>query len=84
MCAGMSAGFVATICSNPLDIVATRTMATKRFTLKSSSVWEVCADMWRNEGLLAFYKGVGPNMLRIGSSNIIMWLCFEQIRLIGR
>jgi hypothetical protein len=39
----LSAGFVATICSNPPDIVATRTMASVA-TLKSSNR-EVCADM---------------------------------------
>ena len=33
----------------------------------------------RTDGLLAFYKGFGPNFVRLGSWNVIMFLTLEQV-----
>lgn len=76
--AGMAAGLVATVVSNPLDVVATRMMVVK--TQVKKGTLGTILDIWRREGIGAFYSGFGPNILRIGSFNIVLWLSYEQIR----
>lgn len=41
-------------------------------------------QIWRREGLMAFYRGFRPNVLRICAFNIMLWTSYEQIRRIGR
>jgi hypothetical protein len=82
--AGMTAGFVATVLSNPLDVVSTRLMATRKSHAVQRGTLETIYRMWQREGLSSFYKGFGPNMLRIGSFNVVLWLSYEQIRRIAR
>ena len=71
---------MATLLSNPFDLVATRIMAGKRVAGADMTMLNVIKDLWINEGILGFYKGFGPNMLRIGSFNIVMWLSYEQVK----
>lgn len=80
----MTAGLVATILSNPLDVVATRMMAAKNTQCVQKGTLATILDIWRREGIGAFYSGFGPNILRIGSFNIVLWLSYEQIRKLGR
>ena len=82
--AGMTAGLVATIVSNPLDVVTTRLMAAKRSQNPSAGTWDTIASMWAREGIRSFFKGFGPNVLRIGTFNVIMWAAYEQIRKLGK
>jgi H2-forming N5,N10-methylenetetrahydromethanopterin dehydrogenase-like enzyme len=82
--AGMTAGFVATIVSNPLDVVSTRLMAAKKSELAvGKSTMETISQMWEREGLASFYKGFGPNVLRISTFNMALWTSYEQIRRLG-
>jgi Mitochondrial carrier protein len=82
--AGMTAGLVATLVSNPLDVVTTRLMAVKKSHRADVGTLETISHMWTKEGPLSFYKGFKPNVLRIGTFNVIMWMAYEQIRNIGR
>jgi hypothetical protein len=80
----MTAGLVATILSNPLDVVATRLMAAKKSQLAvGTSTMKTILQMWEHEGLASFYKGFGPNVLRIGAFNVLLWTSYEQIRRLG-
>jgi hypothetical protein len=78
--AGMTAGLVATIVSNPFDVVSTRLMAGKKSQNASWGTLETISQMWAKEGFTSFYKGFGPNVLRIGAFNVILWMSYEQIR----
>jgi solute carrier family 25 (mitochondrial folate transporter), member 32 len=40
----------------------------------------VIRNIWRNEGLLAFYKGLGPNLLRVLPSTCVTFLVYENVR----
>lgn len=80
----MAAGLVATVLSNPLDVVATRMMAAKNTQCVQKSTLDTILEIWRCEGIGAFYSGFGPNMLRIGSFNVVLWLSYEQIRKVGK
>lgn len=74
-----AAGFVAVVFGSPVDVLKTRLMnATPG---QKTGAFSVIADMLRNEGPLAFYKGFQVNFLRIGSWNVAMFLFLEQIKL---
>mmetsp|Transcript_76018 Transcript_76018/g.143291 ORF Transcript_76018/g.143291 Transcript_76018/m.143291 type:complete len:284 (-) Transcript_76018:69-920(-) len=77
--AGLTAGFLATVCGSPADVVGTRMLAHQG---KNMSVGEFCLKMLRQEGPLAFYKGFWPNFARIGSYNIVMWASYEKLKLL--
>ena len=45
-----------------------------------SGVLDCFTKTFRNEGLLAFYNGFGPNFARLGSWNVVMFLTVEQVK----
>ena len=40
----------------------------------------VIKQVWKNEGILGFYKGLGPNLLRVVPSTCITFLAYENVR----
>ena len=45
-----------------------------------SGMLDCFGQTYRNEGLLAFYKGFMPNFARLGSWNVVMFLSLEKVR----
>lgn len=75
--AGLAAGFMATVLGSPADVVGTRLVATVGDTGRLGTY---CLNMLKTEGPLAFYKGFWPNFARVGSYNMVLWACFEQLQ----
>jgi solute carrier family 25 folate transporter 32 len=51
--------------------------------------WDVVRKVWRHEGLGGFYKGLGPNVVRVLPSTCVTFLVYENTkfylpRIIGR
>lgn len=46
----------------------------------SPGVIRVTMDLWRNEGVLGFYKGLGPNLARVVPSTCVTFLVYENTR----
>ena len=44
------------------------------------SARDVVAQVWRKEGLIGFYKGMGPSLLRVMPSTWITFLVYEKFR----
>jgi len=40
----------------------------------------VIKQVWRHEGFLGFYKGLGPNLLRVVPSTCVTFLVYENVR----
>ena len=40
----------------------------------------VIKQIWRHEGFLGFYKGLGPNLLRVVPSTCVTFLIYENVR----
>lgn len=78
MMSGLSAGLVATMLGNPMDVVSTRIMVHKA-TGNHASMMQTCSAMLQKEGALAFYQGFVPNFARIGSFNVVLWMSYEQL-----
>ncbi|XP_033629476.1 mitochondrial uncoupling protein 3-like [Asterias rubens] len=72
------AGFVATCCVSPVDVVKTRYMNSPPGQYKGAI--DVAVKMFREGGPVAFYKGFMPNFVRLGSWNVAMFVCYEQLK----
>ena len=46
----------------------------------SAGVLGVIKQVWRREGFLGFYKGLGPNLLRVVPSTCVTFLVYENVR----
>ena len=83
------AGFMATIFGNPVDVVKTRVMASRRAaavgaggapsTPMYSGALDCIGKTLRAEGPRAFYQGVVPQFFRITGWNICMFVSLEQL-----
>lgn len=64
MAAGGIAGAIVTFMTNPLDVVRTRlqTQSMKAESYQYSSSWHTVREMWRVEGMRAFFKGTTPRL----------------------
>jgi len=72
------AGFVATVIASPVDVVKTRYMNSKPGVYKNAL--NCAVKMFNNNGPTAFYKGFTPNFLRVGTWNVVMFICYEQFK----
>jgi solute carrier family 25 uncoupling protein 27 len=82
--ASFMAGFVATSCSSPIDVVKTRIMnqpidSTGRGLYYKSSV-DCVRKMIRSEGIGSFYRGFFPNWIRLGPWCVVMFMTYEQLK----
>lgn len=74
--AGLGAGFFAVCIGSPVDVVKSRMMGDSTY----KSTLDCFVKTFKNDGLLAFYKGFIPNFGRLGSWNVIMFLTLEQAK----
>ncbi|XP_012660858.1 mitochondrial brown fat uncoupling protein 1 isoform X3 [Otolemur garnettii] len=72
------AGFCTTLLASPVDVVKTRFVNSTPGQYKS--VPSCAMTMFTKEGPTAFFKGFVPSFLRLGSWNVIMFVCFEQLK----
>ncbi|XP_044123980.1 mitochondrial brown fat uncoupling protein 1 isoform X1 [Neovison vison] len=72
------AGFCTTVLCSPVDVVKTRFINSPPG--QYTSVPNCAMTMFTKEGPLAFFKGFVPSFLRFGSWNVIMFVCFEQLK----
>lgn len=80
------AGFCASICATPIDVVKTRMMNQSKLVdnQNSDKIYKGSIDCMlktvRNEGFFALYKGFLPSYLRLGPWNIIFFLTYEKLK----
>lgn len=72
------AGFVTTVVASPIDVVKTRYMNSPPG--KYAGVLACAMNMFKERGLLTFYKGFLPAYMRLGSWNIVMFVSYEQLK----
>lgn len=77
--AAVIAGFAATVVASPVDVVKTRYMNSPKGQYRGAI--ECAIKMGRKEGFLAFYKGFVPSFARLVSWNVVMWITYEQFKL---
>ncbi|WCJ18825.1 dicarboxylate carrier 2 [Euphorbia peplus] len=81
--ASFTAGFVAAVASNPIDVVKTRVM-NMRVEAGSEPPYKGALDCAmktvRAEGPMALYKGFIPTISRQGPFTVVLFVTLEQVR----
>ncbi|ALC38345.1 Ucp4C [Drosophila busckii] len=83
-CSSMVAGLVASVLSNPADVIKSRVMnqpvdeAGRGLYYRNG--FDCVAKLLREEGFFALYKGLIPCWLRLGPWSVLFWLSVEQLR----
>ncbi|GAB0090148.1 mitochondrial uncoupling protein 2 [Sergentomyia squamirostris] len=78
--AAVIAGFAATVAASPIDVVKTRFMNSKPGLYRGAI--DCAIQMGRSEGPTAFYKGFVPSFARLVSWNIVLWITYEQFKIL--
>lgn len=63
MVSALSAGATSTMFTNPIWVIKTRLMTQTPLNMKYSGTLDAFRKMYRNEGILSFYTGLGPALL---------------------
>ena len=72
--ASFAAGFVATTCCSPVDVIKTRIMSSQ----ESKGLAKLLADVYRVEGVGWMFRGWVPSFIRLGPHTIATFLFLEQ------
>lgn len=68
----------------PADVIKTRLMNQTHSMIDPAMQYKGFADayfrIWREEGYLALYKGIGPRLARLAPGQAITWVVVEQFR----
>lgn len=81
--ASFAAGFVASVASNPVDVIKTRVMNMKVEAGKAppyNGAIDCAMKTVRSEGPMALYKGFIPTISRQGPFTIVLFVTLEQVR----
>lgn len=81
--AGGSAGFVEVCIMQPLDVVKTRMQLQNNKTItenRYNGVFDCFAKMYRNEGVLSYWKGILPPVIAETPKRATKFVCFEQFK----
>ncbi|KAK6341266.1 hypothetical protein TWF696_008350 [Orbilia brochopaga] len=82
LCLGLISGAMGPFSNAPIDTIKTRLQ--KSPGEPGVSAWKritaIAADMWRNEGVSAFYKGITPRVMRVAPGQAVTFMVYERIR----
>ncbi|KAK6241300.1 Mitochondrial substrate/solute carrier - like 10 [Theobroma cacao] len=81
--ASFAAGFVASVASNPIDVIKTRVMNMKvapGAVPPYSGALDCALKTVRAEGPMALYKGFIPTISRQGPFTVVLFVTLEQVR----
>ncbi|XP_010436405.1 PREDICTED: mitochondrial uncoupling protein 4, partial [Camelina sativa] len=76
--ASFAAGFVASVASNPVDVIKTRVMNMKVGAYEGAL--DCAVKTVRAEGAMALYKGFVPTVCRQGPFTVVLFVTLEQIK----
>ena len=69
---------VASVVAYPHEVLRTRLQFQKKSdTGHYTSLRHACSQIWREEGFLAFYKGIGTNLFRVVPSCALTFVVYE-------
>ncbi|XP_017858314.1 PREDICTED: mitochondrial uncoupling protein 4 [Drosophila arizonae] len=84
LASSMVAGLVASVLSNPADVIKSRMMNQptddKGKGLYYKNSLDCVLKLIREEGVMNLYKGLIPCWLRLGPWSVLFWLSVEQLR----
>ncbi|EPS38362.1 hypothetical protein H072_7976 [Dactylellina haptotyla CBS 200.50] len=82
LCLGLVSGAMGPFSNAPIDTIKTRLQ--KSPAEPGVSAWKrithIAGDMWRHEGVSAFYKGITPRVMRVAPGQAVTFMVYERIR----
>ncbi|XP_058097014.1 mitochondrial uncoupling protein 5-like [Magnolia sinica] len=81
--ASFTAGFVAAVASNPVDVIKTRVMNMRVGEGEKppyAGALDCAVKTVRSEGAMALYKGFVPTISRQGPFTVVLFVTLEQVR----
>ncbi|KAK6543830.1 hypothetical protein TWF694_000558 [Orbilia ellipsospora] len=82
LCLGLVSGAMGPFSNAPIDTIKTRLQ--KSAAEPGVSAWRritsIAGDMWRHEGVSAFYKGITPRVMRVAPGQAVTFMVYERIR----
>lgn len=82
MLIGLISGAMGPFSNAPIDTIKTRLQ--KSTATPGTSAFEriasIARDMWREEGVASFYKGITPRVLRVAPGQAIVFAVYERVR----
>lgn len=79
ICSGISK-IVAGSITYPYQVIRAR-LQTYDADKTYSNARDVVGQIWKREGISGFYKGLGPNLLRVVPSSCVTFLVYENTKL---
>ncbi|KAL4926522.1 putative mitochondrial folate carrier protein Flx1 [Aspergillus undulatus] len=79
--AGFTAGIVTTLCLHPLDLIKTRLQVDRSSSSRVGGSLRVVREIFHDEGgLVAFYRGLTPNIIGNSSSWALYFLFYGNVK----
>ena len=69
---------IATVLTSPIEVVKVRLRSSK--VSVAESIRSISVSIWRAEGLLGFYRGVGPALIRILPAQCLTFVTYEWVK----
>ncbi len=82
VCGGVAGG-IGSYLTNPMDVIKTRLQTNSALGESetiNSSIMQCAAQIWSEEGALAFWKGSIPRLLHKVPANAVFFVCYEWFR----
>ena len=73
----LTSSYVSSLCCNPADVIKSRMMENKSIY---KNIPDCIYKTYKNEGILAFYKGFFPLWLRLAPWQFTFWMTYENLK----
>lgn len=82
MIIGLISGAMGPFSNAPIDTIKTRLQkaTAQPGTTAFQRIAAIASDMWRQEGVKSFYKGITPRVLRVAPGQAIVFAVYERVR----
>lgn len=76
--AGSAAGALGSLAGNPFDVLKTKLMASEK--REALSLADTAKDLYKNQGIAGFYRGIDSNIARAMVLNGTKMACYDQMK----
>lgn len=81
---GLISGAMGPFSNAPIDTIKTRlqraAFAPDDKSSAVSKILSIAGDMWRQEGVKSFYRGITPRVLRVAPGQAVVFAVYERVR----
>ncbi|PIL32720.1 transporter [Ganoderma sinense ZZ0214-1] len=82
MIIGLISGAMGPFSNAPIDTIKTRLQKAEAVPGQTAfqRIAAIARDMWRQEGVRSFYKGITPRVLRVAPGQAVVFAVYERVR----